>query len=38
MVERPPQHLGVVNIENSAFGPPSTKVANFTYFYAYIYI
>ena len=28
----PPLHLGVVAIEKGAFGSPSTKVANFTYF------
>ena len=28
----PPQRLGVVAIEMGAFGSPSTKVANFTYF------
>ena len=27
----PPLHHGVVAIEKSAFGSPSTKVANFTY-------
>ena len=27
-----PIHLGVVAIEKGAFGSPSTKVANFTYF------
>ena len=31
-------HLGVVAIEKRAFGSPSTKVANFTYFTIYIYI
>ena len=29
----PPLHLGVVAIEKGAFGSPSTKVANFTYFW-----
>ena len=29
----PSLHLGVVAIEKGAFGSPSTKVANFTYFY-----
>ena len=29
---RPLQHFGVVAIEKGAFGSPSTKVANFTYF------
>ena len=33
MEKRPPQHLGVVAIEKGAFWSPSTKVANFTYFY-----
>ena len=28
-----PLHFSVVAIENGAFGSPSTKVANFTYFY-----
>ena len=28
----PPLHLGVVAIEKGAFGSPSTKVTNFTYF------
>ena len=28
-----PLHLGVVAIEKGAFESPSTKVANFTYFY-----
>ena len=31
-------HLSVVVIETGAFGSPSTKVANFTYFTIYIYI
>ena len=30
---RPALHLGVVAIEKVAFGSPSTKVANFTFFY-----
>ena len=30
---RPPLHLGVVAIEKGAFGLPSTKVINFTYYY-----
>ena len=29
-----PQHLRVVAIEKGAFRSPSTKVANFTYFYS----
>ena len=34
-----PLHIGVVAIEKGAFGSPSTKVANFTYFiYIYIYL
>ena len=33
---RPPLHLGVVAIEKGAFGSPSTKVANFTYFISII--
>ena len=35
MEERTPLHLGVVAIEKGAFGSPSTKVANFTY-YCYV--
>ena len=31
--QRPPLHLGVVTSEKGAFWSPSTKVANFTYFY-----
>ena len=31
MEYRPPLHLGVVAIENRAFGLPLTKVANFTF-------
>ena len=27
-----PLHLGVIAIEKGAFGSPSTKVANFTYY------
>ncbi len=30
---RPPLHLSVVAIEKGAFGSPSTKVANFTYYF-----
>ena len=30
--------LGVAAIEKGAFWEPSTTVANFTYFYLYIYI
>ena len=33
VVPSPPLHLGVVAIEKGAFEWPSTKVANFTYFY-----
>ena len=33
MMQHPPLHLGVVTIEKGAFGSPSTKVSNFTYFY-----
>ena len=28
----PPLHLGVVTIEKGAFGSPSTKVTNFTFY------
>ena len=34
---RPPLHLGVVAIKKGIFGSPSTKVANFTYFYLETY-
>ena len=34
----PSLHLRVVAIEKGAFGPSSTKVADFTYIYIYIYI
>ena len=34
----PPLHLGVVAIEKGAFGSPSSKVANFTYFLLYLFI
>ena len=33
MEQRPPLNFGVVAIEKSAFGSPSTKVANFTTFF-----
>ena len=34
-VARPPLHVGVEAIEKGAFGSPSTKVTNFTYFYTF---
>ena len=34
---RPPQHLGVVAIEKGAFRSPSTKDANLTTTYMYIF-
>ena len=38
--KRPPLHLVVVDIEKEAFGSPSTKVANLTFFiiFRYMYI
>ena len=33
MESRPSLHLSEVAIDKGAFGSPSTKVANFTYFY-----
>ena len=33
MEYHPPLHLSAVAIEKGAIGSPSTKVANFTYFY-----
>ena len=31
----PPLHLGVLAIEKGAFGSPTTKVGNFTYYIKY---
>ena len=33
MAQRPPQHLGIVAIENESFESPSNMVVSFTYTY-----
>ena len=33
MKRRPPLHLCMVSFEKGAFGSPSTKVANFTFYF-----